>query len=358
MAQGDTLTGNRVVTTTRYKLMPFVVDTVLNSNVFATRVLTSAKKWSGNQMLFPIKYTTNSTFTSFAGFDTFSTAAVDTRVNLTFNPSFSQITVALPQDELSVNATADGIINLMAVEMKSSAEDMADGLGTMFYGDGTGNSNKDFLGLGALVDDGTTAPTYGGLSRSTYTTLKGTITNGSGVLSLAKMATLYNAITSGSQKPTLGITTEAIFSLYESLLQPQERIAKDVAMMKKEGRMDKEGTGMIGGTGYTGLYYKGFPILADEKASNWTTSTTPLFFLNEDYIDWYALPMAQTEPVKMQNADIIGNDYQGPMGYGFSWTNWIKPTNAATLVSHIFLGGQLLTDNPKRQGALYNLTSV
>lgn len=167
------------------------------------------------------------------------------------------------------------------------------------------------------------------------------------------MATLYNAITSGSQKPSLGITTEAVFSLYESLLQPQERIAKDVSMMKKEGRMDKAGTGMIGGTGFTGLYYKGFPILADEKCTSGL-----LYFLNEDFINFYALPVAMTEPVKFKSVDIEGNDYSNVEGLGFSWTNWVKPTNAAAIVSHIYFGGELICENPKRQGVLTGITSV
>lgn len=335
---------NRLLTTTRFKLMPKVVDTVLNSNVFATRMLGKAKKWSGSSMKFPVKYQTNNTFTSFDGFDTFSTSAVDTRVNMEFNPAFAQISVSVPMTELSMNATEDGILDLMALELKSSAQDMADAVGTQFYSDGTGNSNKDFLGLAALVDDGTSVATIGGLSRSTYTTLQSTVTASSGTLSLAKMATLWNAITSGGVKPTIGITTETVFSLYEQLLQPQERIVKDVGLIKG---------GLKSGTGYTGLDYKGMPILMDEKCTSGV-----LFFLNEDFLDFYALPMKGTEPVKYKSVDIEGNDYSDVLGLGFSWSDWIKPVNQAALVGHVYLGGQLLTDNPKRHGKLTGITSV
>src|ERR1035437_3583641 len=352
------MTNNRIVTTTRFKLMPFVVDTVLNSNVYCTRALGSAKRWSGNQMKFPIKYTTNSTGISFSGFDTFSTSSSDTRVNLVYDPAFYQITVALPMDELSVNATEDQIMDLMALEMKSSAQDMADSLGNIFYQDGLANNSKDPLGLGAIVDDGTRVATIGGLSRATYPTLKATVTASGGTLSLAKMESLYNAITSGSQRPTCGFTTPSIFSYYGQLLQPQERIAKDVAMIKQRGRYDKEGTGFTSGTGFTGLYFKGFPILADEKASQFSTSATPLLFLNEDYIDWYALPMFGTEAVKYKSVDIKGNDYSEVLGLGFSWSGWIKPSNQAALIGHVYLGGNLLCDNPKRQGVLTGITGI
>lgn len=334
---------NRVLTTTQDKLVPMVVDTILNSNVFASRMLSRAKKWSGETMKFPIKYQKNSTGGSFSGFDTFSTAASDTRVRLSFDPKFQHITVALPLDELSVNATEERVLDLAALEMQSSAQDMADDIGTAFYADGTGNSNKDFLGLGAIVDDGSSVATYGGLSRSTYSTLNSTVTASSGTISLAKMATLFNAVTSGSQRPTLGLSTEAVWALIEQLIQPQERIVKDVGMKKD----------LTLSTGATGISYKGMPIIADEKCTSQT-----LFFVNENFLDFYALPMAGQKPAKFKSQDIEGNDYSEVMGLGFSWSDWIKPVNSASVVGQIYLGGELISANPKRHGKLTGITSV
>lgn len=346
--------GTRVTTTTQSKLLPKVVDTILNSNVLATRVLSKAQKFGGERMKFPVKYSKNATGTSFAGFDTFSTAATDNRVNMEFVPKFYQMTVALPLDELSANATEEKVLDLAKLEMASTAQDMADDIGSLFYGTGTGNGSKDFLGLEAIVDDGTNAATYGSLARATYTTLNSTVTASSGTLSLAKMSTLYNAAASGSQTPTLGVTTEAIFALYEQLLQPQERIAKSVSVMKGDpGRGLNSGAGNIGGTGFTGLYYKGFPILADEKCTS-----AVLYFLNEDFLDWYALPMAMTEAIKYRSQDIEGNDYSDVQGLGFSWSGWIKPTNSASIVGHVYLGGELISTNPKRHAKLTGITSV
>jgi len=337
--------GTRVTTTTQDKIVPKVVDLVLDSNVLASRILGKASKWNGETMKFPVKHAKNATGTSFSGFDTFSTAATDNRVNLQFTPKFYQITCALPIDELSVNATEAKVIDLAKLEMTSTAQDMADDIGNIFYGDGTGNGGKDFLGLEAIVDDGTNAGTYGSLSRTTYSSqLKSTVTASGGTLSIAKMATLYNAVTSGSQKTTLGLCSETIFSLYEQLLQPQERIAKDVSMIKG---------GLTGGTGFTGLYYKGFPIIADEKATSGV-----LYFLNEDFLDWYALPMAMQTPVSYRSQDIEGNDYSDVTGLGFSWSGWIKPTNSASIVGHIYLGGELISANPRRHGKLTAITSV
>lgn len=342
--------GTRVTTTTQSKLMPKLVDTILNSNVLASRVLVKASKWNGERMKFPIKYAKNTTGASFSGFDTFSTTATDNRVNLEYVPKFYHMDVALPLDELSANQTEEKVLDLAKLEVASTAQDMADDIGTLFYGTGTG---KDFLGLEAIVDDATNASTIGTLSRTTYSTLNSTVTASSGVLSLAKMSTLYNAAASGSQKPTLGLCSETIFALYEQLLQPQERIAKDVPMMKSMGNMGKVGTGYIGGTGFTGLFYKGFPVLADEKSTSGV-----LYFVNEDFLDFYALPVAMTEAIKYRSQDIEGNDYSSVEGLGFSWSGWMKSQNSASIVGHVYLGGELISVNPKRHAKLTGITSV
>lgn len=346
--------GNRVTTTTQDKIMPKVVDTILNGNVFATRMLAKAETWRGEKLKFPIKFEKNATGTSFSGFDTFSTNATNNRINIEFDPKFYQISVALPLDELSVNATEDKVIDLAKVECASAAQDMADDIGTIMYSDGTGNSSKDFLGLQAIVDDGTTAATYGGQTRATYTTLNSTVTASGGILTLAKMSTLYNAASSGSQTPTLGLVTEAVFNFYETLLQPNERIAVVTDTVKSRQRKGlNSGAGHVGGTGFTGLYFKGFPILADEKCTSGV-----MYFVNEDFLNWYALPVFGTQPIKYKSSDIEGNDYSETMGLGFSWTDWVVPTNSASLVAHIYLGGQLISENPKRHAKLTGITSV
>lgn len=320
--------------------------TVLNSNVFATRMLSSAKPWTfGEKLKQPIKYQKNTTGGSFSGFDTLSTSATNNRANMEFDPKFYHIDVALPLDELAVNATEQKMLDLASIEIESAAQDAADDIGTIFWGDGTGNGGKDFLGLGAIVDDGSSVANIGGLSRSTYTTLKSTVTASSGTLSLSKIRTLFNAISSGKQMPTTGYVTKAVFGFYEQLLQPQERIAKDVSMMKK---------GLVGGTGFQGLFFQGVPVIADEKCTSGVFA-----FLNENYIQWYGLNMPKTQAVKYKPQDLEGNDYPDSMtGLGFSWSDWIIPSNQAAVVGHIYLGGQLTTNDPKRHGKLTGITGV
>lgn len=337
------LYGQRVQTTVKQKYLPFVVDTILNSNVLFQRVVRDAKKWSGRTLRAPIKVSKNVTGQSFRGFDTFSTAATDNRQYLEFTPSFYQITCALPGDELSVADTEDKVLDLMKLTIQSDTEDMADDLGTIFYADGTGNSSKDPLGLAALVDDGNSVATIGGLARSTYTTLQSTVTASSGTITLAKVDTLWINVTSGAQKPTAIYTTEAGFNFYGQLLRPQERINKTAGKVKG---------GAHGSTGFSTLDYNGCDIFMDEKCTSGTFQ-----MVNEKYVDFYALPFFSAKPIAYKS-QIQGNDYDAPMGLGFSWTDWIVPANAGSVVGHIYFGGQFITTNPKRHGKLTGITGI
>src|SRR3989344_1311285 len=330
------LYGQRVQTTVQTEYLPYLVDTILGSNVLFQRVVRAAKKWSGRTFLVPVKVSKNTTGQSFRGMDTFSVAATDNRQFMEFTPSFYQITCSLPGDELSVAYTNSKILDMMKLTIQSDTEDMADDLGAIFYSDGTGNDSKDPLGLAALVDDGSSVANIGGLARATYTTLKGTVTASGGTLTLAKFDTLWINTATGSQKPSAFYTTEAIFNFYGQLLRPQERITKDASLMK----------GLSAGTGFTALSYNGKPVLMDEKCTSGA-----LIAVREDDLDWFALPYKFAKPVSYKS-QVEGNDYEAPIGLGFSWSHWIIPANAAGVVGHIYFGGQFITRNPKRHGKL------
>ena len=330
------LYGQRVQTTVQTEYLPYLVDTILGSNVLFQRVVRAAKKWSGRTLRVPVKVSKNTTGQSFRGMDTFSVAATDNRQFMEFTPSFYQITCSLPGDELSVADTDSKILDMMKLTIQSDTDD----LGAIFYSDGTGNDSKDPLGLAALVDDGSSVANIGGLARATYTTLKGTVTASGGTLTLAKFDTLWINTATGSQKPSAFYTTEAIFNFYGQLLRPQERITKDASLMK----------GLSAGTGFTALSYNGKPVLMDEKCTSGA-----LIAVREDDLDWFALPYKFAKPVSYKS-QVEGNDYEAPIGLGFSWSDWIIPANAAGVVGHIYFGGQFITRNPKRHGKLTGIT--
>ena len=115
----------------------YLVDTILNSNIAFQRIVNAAKKFEGERLRFPVKYAVNTTGTSYSGFTALSTSATTNRVNMEYFPSFYQITSALPGDELSTAESAGDakVMELVGLTLKSDMQDMADGLGTIFYAD-------------------------------------------------------------------------------------------------------------------------------------------------------------------------------------------------------------------------------
>lgn len=338
---------NVVDTITLEEIVPRVVDTVLRGNVFATKMLSKTKRFGAATMDFPIKYQVGTAIQSFLGFDALPTSFTDTRVLMKYNPRFSAANVALAGTDIAANNTAAKVLDLTEIEMISRAQDLADGIGSMLWGTGTGNNNKDFLGLGAIVDNGNTVATIGGLSRSTYTTLQSTVTVAS-TLSLATMRTLYNAIADATVVPTRSYTDYPTWALYEQLLQPQEKIYKEVNIVPN----------YKGYEGFSGLMYAGLEVVPDRKAT-----AGYFYMLNENYLDFYGLDVSLEAYEGAKKVDVAsklfaGNSYNEVSNLGFYWTGFIKSNTQFAWNSFIILGGNLCTDNPRRHGVLTGITGV
>jgi hypothetical protein len=275
------------------------------------------------------------------------TSFTDTRVLLKYNPKFVTANVALAGTDIITNNTKAKVLDLTKVEMQSRAQDLADGVGTMLWSDGTGNGSRDILGLGAIVDDGTSVATIGTLARSTYTTLKGTVT-AAATLSLGTMRTLYNAIADATIAPTRAYSDYSVWALYEQLLQPQEKIYKEVNIVPN----------YKGYEGFAGLMYAGMELVPDRKATS-----GQLVFVNENYLDFYGLDADMEVFQGAKKVDVAGklftgNQYNEVSNLGFYWTGFIKINGQFATNSYIILAGNLCTDNPRRHGKLTGITGI
>ncbi len=208
-----------VTTTTQTRLLPKVIDSILSGNVLAMRLMKGAKTWLGGTSIdISVGLSDITAVGSYSGFDTLSTTQENTRQRAVFTPSQMYVSIPVSGIQKAVNQGEPAVINLIAAEMEWRAKRLKDEFGRQLYLDGTGNSSKDILGLIAAVDDSTNVTTYGGLSRSTYTNWRATLTAQSGSLSLANLAADFDAAQVGSEVPTIMISTPAVFTIYEALL--------------------------------------------------------------------------------------------------------------------------------------------
>lgn len=337
---------NVVDTLTLEEIVPVVVDTILRTNRFITTALSKTKRFKAATQDFPLKYQTGTAVQPFIGMDLLPTAFTDTRVLMKFNPRFTTANVALAGTDILANNTAQKVLDLTEVEMDSRAQDLADAMGTYAYGTGN-DSSKQIYGLQALVDTGSIAATLGGLSRSTYPTLQSTVIS-SATLSLAGLRTLYNDIVDAGVVPTRSYTDFPTWALYEQLLQPQEKIYKEVNIVPN----------YKGYSGFDGIMFAGLEIVPDRKCT-----AGYFYMLNEDFMNWYALDADLSEfegsrKVNVASKLFTGNQYNEVGSLGFYWTGFIKTTQQYAFNSFIVLAGNLLTQNPRRQGLQSGITGI
>lgn len=334
--------GNDVIGTTEQDLLPCLVDTVINASPGLKRTFDKTKKWSGRTHRPNFQISKNSNGSSYRGLEALSVAQSDNTVQGEYTISSYAIPVVIPGDQLSVNAVeSTKAIDLLTMKIQIAANSGADDMATMFYGDGTGNGSKDILGLGAHVDDGTSVATIAGLSRSTYPTLAGTVTASGGTLTLAKMDTLNNAITDGMNGPTIGLVTKAVKSYFGQLLRPMMRQMVPVS-----------GGEINGSASYKGLEHDGIQYVADPKCTSGA-----MILVDEKNVYWAALPSFGAKAIAYSSV-VKGNDYSAPVGLGFYWSDWKIPVNGDGVIAHIFVKGQMVGTNPKRNGKLTGITGI
>lgn len=293
-----------------------------------------------------IKYQKGVASVAFNGFDQLPTSQQPVSVNMTFYPTFVATNVALAGSDLSINKTPMQRLNLMRTMMKSRSQDGADDIGNFFQGDGTGFGGKAPNGLGNIVDDGSTASTFGGLSRATYSGLNATVTASGGTISLLKVRQLSNSITDGRVAPTFAITDYTTWSYFEQLLQPFQ-----LNTYTNFQNMDA-------GTGYAakGMIWDGLTVYKDKKVTAGT-----FYLLNMNYLKFYGLNWWEGEAVSLTDKNIKGNIYEyNPANAtkAFTWTNWIKAYGQGAVNGFMIMGGQLVCTDPFRNGKLTGITGV
>lgn len=357
--------GTRVTALTQNWLLPKVVDNILNGNVLAFRLIGNAEKGKGSSIDRAIKYTNSGAATSFSGFDNFTAAPLNTKVVLSYDMRGVRIPIGLSGMEVVANKVSETqVTDLVQNSIEESQQELLDTVGTMLYGTGTGNSNKDFIGLGGIVDDGTDVSTIGTLSRTTYPVLNATRTSFGGQLTLAKLATLYSAVSGGgpNSNPTLIVSNETVDDFYEQLLTPSVRETYSMLgqpTLGLQGAPTRQGQGLVGTQGFVGKTYKGIFWGRDEKA---TAST--VFMINENQLKFYGWDASgvfgyQKISLGSTTTEGVYGDTPGMSQFnGFNWSGFRAPTDQFAGIADVIMLGNLTSWAPRRQGRGTSVTGV
>lgn len=343
------------------KILPKIVDTVNRSNVISLRVMNNPHSWSGKSINQPLFTSTSSQGEFFHGAKAFNTDIDMATTSLTWYPTGFGQPVAFSRVDQALSNTESGIIAVNKASADFAANSMKSRLGDAFYGTGTGDQ---FDGLNLIVDDGTSTSSYGGLTRTTY----GTYMNGQvnaatgGVLDLDTLAAIDDdATVSGINEmtPNIAITTKAVWSLYESLLEPTKKaeynaygypsVTADSAV-GQAWRGDKT-LGASGG--FSALDFRGKPMLKDEKCP-----TGKVWMLNEYNMEFHSLkiPGLKTIAVGTTASEGVYDKYKAS---SFQFRDYMEPYNQPTSeVGFFVVYGNVLHRDPRLNGQLTGVTTV
>lgn len=351
---------NRVISITQDNYIPVSIDGILNSNVFTSRLfMREQKKFSGRQMQIPLQFAKPTSGGSFSGVGSFDTSLQDTRVRQTFSHAQFYQNVSISGGEASLNKTDGEVLDLMKITLEEAQNAALDSIGDQVYGSGTGD---DFLGLGAIVDDGTNTSTYAGLTRTSYPQLNSTLVAATaGALTFANMATVIRGSSAAGTKrarASIVVTTETVWDLLESLYTPTIQSNYDslsrvqVSTYSKPGVVYKDQDSLKGQAGFEALYWRGIPIVADEKCDSGS-----MFFLNEEYIHWYNLKGVGLQQYKVASqVDSVASEFA--QDYPIQWSGFDKPYNQYAQIGQFIMLGNVISGNTRRHGKYTGITTV
>lgn len=356
----------RINPTTERKLYAKVVDNVLSSRTYMARLMGNGKPFFGKTYDVPLKVVDSGLGEFFSGLEVLSSAASDTLIELSYaHTAFAQPVVSIMLESFA-NSGPEQSIDLDLFKLEEAVMEAVQSLGSAVY-DGTSASNEP-LGLESHVDDGTTAGTIGGQSRTTYSVLNGTVTASGGTLSLAKLATLESAISSAgieSEYPTLHLMTKTIFDLYERLLQPTVRAEYASigypALSLRGDALSRSRAELKGGAGFTALSFRGIPAVADDAAT-----AGVWYMLNERYLKWMGRTVVPSkysgilERVSFgaRTVEGVGSQIKPPSDAGWFFQKQQMMPNQAGMIGRFYVIGQVCGTQPRRQGKLTGVTGV
>lgn len=262
----------------------------------------------------PLEYRKNETVQSFGKGDTISTQDTDPLTMARYDWKYVAGTIVRYYQDDQQNRGKAQIMSLAKAKFRNLEQSLIDKLESDLFGDGTGNSGKDIHGLGLLVsEDGTGV--VGGINASNETWWKNNYKNmvdrAPTTCLLSDMRTMFNDCSKGNDTPTIIVTDQGSYELYEDEVMEQKQI------------VNKE----LGDAMFENILFKGRPLV-------WSPSCPAgsMYFLNDRYLEWVA-----------------------DEAINFEMTDWKPAQNNLDRVAQIAVAGNLICSARSRQGVLFNI---
>ena len=264
---------NAILSTTLQNYQPTLVDNIFKDLVLLNHLNEKGRvrvEEGGTQIIEPLMYAVNDTVATYSGYDTIDLTPQDGISAAEYDWKQMAASIAISGIEEAKNRGTEAIIKLLnakIMQAEMSIKSLVNGQ-LLSSNNGTGGTAKQFNGIGGFAGSINTA--IGGIDAATSSwwnpTIPASIQNAT--LSLVNMANVYNNASKGNDTPDLIITTEALFSKFESLLTPNVRY-QDVAKAN---------------SGFQNLMFKQTPVVYDLAMPGNQVSNASMYFLNTKYL--------------------------------------------------------------------------
>jgi hypothetical protein len=304
-----------LVATTLDKVRPTLTDQISTENVLLawlssrTRVTVDG----GTVIRRPLMFAFNDTVGSYSGYDLIDVTPQEGIGWAEYPWKQHAGSVVISGEEVEKNDGSAALISLLQAKIDQLKISVADDLNAMLFADGTGNSNKDFLGLKAIVDS---TGSVGEISQSTYSwwasvedsSIDITVLDG-----VRELNSMYNSLRINRSKVDIEITTQAAYEAYEELALPNLRF-NDLRMAD---------------LGFESVAHKGAEVVFDPDVDSGY-----LYMLNSDHLEF------------VQKA-----------GRWLEMTDFQRPYNQDAKVALILSMGNLVTDMRRAHGKVTGLVT-
>ena len=279
----------------------------------------------GERIRVPILYEKSTAGGYYSGYDLLDTTAQEGHTTAFFNWKQAAYSVSVSGLELRTNSGSKEKINdIQEAKISQAAKSLSDTIATGVYSDGTGSSNKQITGLGAMhATDPTASASYAEISQSDNSAWRNQSAATVGAIAtnlMSKLRTLMNDCTQGSggvdTSPDAIFTTQTVHEGLEALLFPMVRYQPNPG-----GGAD---------AGIETLKFKGASIMWDDFCTS-----GELHALNSAHVGMF-----------------IHKDANFAMADG----GFQRPTNQDAFVTQILLQATLVTNNRRKGGKLSGLS--
>ena len=321
-----------------------LADNATNNNAVLRRLKErgNVKTFSGgNVILQEIMYndsTTNNT-NSYSGYEVLNVGQNSPISAAQFPIAQYASAVSISGLEMIQNSGKEAIIDLLDGRMQVAEAQLANRISADLYGDGTGNSGKNLIGLGAAVDTTPSSGTYGGIDRFSWPFWRNSAYSGTGTGGAAVSAsniqqymdTIAVSLVRGTDKPDLIVADSNYYRLYLQSLQAIQRISSEGSSSAGAGFASLKyfGAGMASDVVLDGGI--GSPYTATGADGAGGTNANLMYFLNTKYLHF--------RPHKDRNFVPIGGERQA--------------VNQDAIVKLIGWAGGLTSSGPQFCGVLY-----